>query len=80
MFSPDGGRVAFQIASAGQTDIAGLDLASGAVTRLTQTSLHESLPIFSDDGKRVLFVVGDRDPILSRIRTLSRVASVAWAP
>ena len=80
MFSPDGAHVAFQIAGGGQTDVAAITLATGKATRLTQTSLNESLPMFSDDGKRVLFVVSDRDPILSRIRTLSRVASVAFEP
>lgn len=80
VFSPDGAHVAFQIAGGGQTDIAAITLATSKATRLTQTSLNESLPIFSDDGKRVLFVVSDRDPILSRIRSLSRVASVALEP
>jgi hypothetical protein len=79
-FSPDGAHVTFQMRTAGQNDIAAITLATGAVKRLTQTSLDESLPQFSADGKRVLFRVGDRDPILSRIRRLSRIAAVAFEP
>ncbi len=79
-FSPDGAHVTFQVRSAGQNDIAVVSLATGAVTQLTQTSLDEQLPQFSADGKRVLFRVGDKDPILSRVRRLSRIASVAFEP
>ncbi|MFO0587506.1 MAG: hypothetical protein U0441_08200 [Polyangiaceae bacterium] len=79
-FSPDGEHVTMQINGGGQTDIVAVTLATGAVKRLTQTSLNESLPAFSADGKRVLFEVNDKDPILSRLRRLNRVASVAFEP
>ena len=79
-FSPDGEHVTFQLSGGGQTDIAAITLATGAVKRLTQTSLNEYLPQFTADGKRVLFTVGDKDPILSRVRRLNRIASVVFEP
>ncbi|MEZ4296785.1 MAG: hypothetical protein R3B70_17595 [Polyangiaceae bacterium] len=80
VFSPDGRRVVFMMRGRGNTDIALLSLETGEVRRLTESSVDESGPRFSGDGKQVLFEVRYRDPAFPRKRWLSRVASVAVEP
>jgi hypothetical protein len=79
-FSPDSAHVVFETAGQGVTDIAVLAVASGAVEKLTQTKSQERLPMFSADGKRVLFEVRYRDPVFPQARSISRIASVAFEP
>jgi hypothetical protein len=79
-FSPDGAYVVFETAGGGITDIAVLAIASGTVKKLTETSAQERLPMFSADGKRVLFEVRSSDPVFPRARSVSRIASVAFEP
>ena len=53
--SPDGRRLAMHRFVAGNTDIWILELARGALTRFTTHPANEIYPIWSPDGKRILF-------------------------
>jgi Tol biopolymer transport system component len=53
--SPDGTRLAFQRAVAGNTDIWLLPLSRGAVSRFTIEESIESIPAWSPDGSRLAF-------------------------
>ena len=53
--SPDGRRVAMHRFVAGNTDIWILELARGALSRFTTHPANEIYPIWSPDGKRILF-------------------------
>lgn len=75
VFSPDGGKIAYEMRDLLGTDVAVLDLATAAVHRLTHTKADESTPRFSADGAQVLFEVRYRDPVFPRRRWLSRIAS-----
>jgi hypothetical protein len=79
-FSPDAGHVVFEIRGGGGTDVAVLALGSGAVKKIVESASEERLPLFSADGKRVLFEVRYREPVFPRVRGISRVASVAFEP
>ena len=79
-FSPDGAYVVFQTAGGGQTDIAVLSVASGEVKKLVETNHQKRLPLFSADGKRVLFEVRYPEPVFPRVRSISRIASVPFSP
>ncbi len=61
LYSPDGGRLAFVSDRAGSDDVYVLDLASGAVTRVTWSDGAESLDAWSPDGMWLYFTsaVGD---------------------
>jgi hypothetical protein len=78
-FSPDGTHVVFETARDGW-NVSALDLATGAVKPLTQGKGEHRLPQFSADGKRVLFEVRYNDPVFSRARRVSRIASVPFEP
>jgi TolB protein len=54
-FSPDGRRIAFSMASNGNTDIFIIDADGGAPARLTNTPGVDTSPSFSPDGTRILF-------------------------
>jgi Tol biopolymer transport system component len=53
--SPDGKRVAFDEDHAGATDIWTLELERGVRTRLTSDPAFEMQPIWSPDGRRIVF-------------------------
>ena len=58
--SPDGGRAAFQLTDAqGNQDIWVRDLTRGNDTRLTFDPRFDSFPVWSPDGKNIIFA-GDR--------------------
>jgi hypothetical protein len=79
-FSPDAAHVVFEIGGAGGTDVAVLTLASGVVRKVVESKVQERLPLFSADGKRVIFEVRYQDPVFPQVRGISRVASVAFEP
>ena len=61
-WSPDGGRIAFdhffpvpEGTPDGQAEIAVLDLATGAVARLTTRAGNDLVPTWSPDGRRIAF-------------------------
>jgi Tol biopolymer transport system component len=54
-FSPDGRRVVFASDRDGDFDIYVLDLATGAVTQLTNDPARDDLPVFTADGNAVVY-------------------------
>lgn len=59
-WSPDGQRLAFGSDRDGAFNIYLLDVASGAITRLTDVSLNAIDPLFSADGQHLAFIA-DRE-------------------
>ena len=53
--SPDGTRVAVEIAVRDGTDIHIFDLTRNAITRLTSSPLHGRSPLWTPDSQRVVF-------------------------
>ena len=53
--SPDGRRLAMHRVVAGNTDIWMLELGRGALSRFTSNAANEIWPIWSPDGRRILF-------------------------
>jgi serine/threonine protein kinase len=60
--SPDGSRIAYSAADpqTGNRDLFTMDLARGIVTRLTNNVANDWYPVWSPDGKKILFG-SDRD-------------------
>jgi Tol biopolymer transport system component len=54
-FSPDGRRVVFASDRDGDFDIYVLDMATGAVTQLTNHSARDDLPVFTANGDTVVY-------------------------
>jgi len=54
-FSPDGRRVAVDVATGTSTDVWSFDIASGTLMRLTTEGTVNERPEWAPDGKRVLF-------------------------
>lgn len=54
-FSPDGSTVVFSLERGGNSDIYLLDLASGALSQLTNSPSIETAPSFSPDGSQIVF-------------------------
>lgn len=62
LYSPDGRSLAFTSTRGGSTNLYLLDLASGAVTRLTWSEASEELDSWSADGKWLYFASTANDP------------------
>lgn len=54
-FSPDGDRVAFAANQNGRFDIFVIDLASGAITNLTNDEAYDGAPTYSPDGASLVY-------------------------
>jgi Tol biopolymer transport system component len=54
-FSPDGGRIALQVAYGSHDQIVVYDLASDRVTQLTFDQANHHAPIWTPDGQRVIY-------------------------
>jgi hypothetical protein len=88
-FSPDGSRVVVAASTlGGARDIFSIDIATGAATRLTDDRALDGGPVFSLDGRFVLFH-SDRDGIYNLyavpagggpVRRLTRVLGGAFHP
>ncbi len=64
--SPDGAKVALSIETGGNSDIYIRDLVGDTETRLTFDDADDSLPLWTRDGRRIVFY-SDRDGILGGI-------------
>jgi TolB protein len=54
-FSPNGASVVFSLERGGNSDIFGLDLASGNLSQLTNAPSIETAPSYSPDGSQIVF-------------------------
>ncbi len=54
-FSPDGQAIVYSMSTGTNTDLYRMDIASGQITRLTNTPAIETAPSFSPDGSRIVF-------------------------
>ncbi len=54
-FAPDGQTAVFSLTTGGNTDLYTVNLASGALTRLTSAPSIETAPSYSPDGSRIVF-------------------------
>jgi Tol biopolymer transport system component len=63
-WSPDGRSLAFSATVEGASDLYSIDVESGAVERLTADPYSALQPVFSPDGRRIVFVT-DRGPTTS---------------
>ena len=54
-FSPDGQTMAFAALRSGISDVYFLDLATKAITNITDDAFADAAPVFSPDGKSLLF-------------------------
>ncbi len=61
-FHPSGGRLAFKAIAGGRTDIYVLDLATEEVTNLTGDAAHDAAPVFSPDGRSLVYSSNDGGP------------------
>ena len=78
LYSPDGTRLAFTSTRGGSQNIYVLDLASGAVTRLTYAEAGEELDAWSPDGKYLYFASGVQD--VARQADIFRVSADGGTP
>jgi Tol biopolymer transport system component len=60
-WSPDGRSIAYLARGATAVDVQTIDVATGHVTALTKTAVTEVAPVWSRDGRRVLFGAPSRD-------------------
>ena len=66
-WSPDGTRIAFSGLTGGLTDLFTVDVASGAVNRLTNDAYADIQPAWSPDGERIAFAT---DRFTTKLDTL----------
>ncbi|MEG3175975.1 S41 family peptidase [Sphingomonas sp. RB3P16] len=78
LYSPDGTRLAFTSTRGGNANLYVLDLASGAVTRLTYAEAGEELDAWSPDGKYLYFASGVAD--VARQGDIFRVPAAGGTP
>lgn len=78
LYSPDGRRLAFTSTRGGSANIYILDLASGAITRLTYGEAAEELDGWSADGRWIYFAAGDTD--VAKLPDIYRVSSEGGTP
>ena len=78
LYSPDGTKLAFTSTRGGNANIYVLDLASGAVTRLTYAEAGEELDAWSPDGKYLYFASGVAD--VGRQADIFRIAVDGGTP
>ena len=78
LYSPDGKKLAFTSTRGGSANIYILDLASGAVTRLTYAEAGEELDAWSPDGQWIYFASGVGD--LGRNPDIFRVSAAGGTP
>jgi tricorn protease len=78
LYSPDGSKLAFTSTRGGNANIYVLDLASGAVTRLTYAEAGEELDAWSPDGKYLYFASGVAD--VGRQPDIFRIAADGGTP
>lgn len=76
-FSPDGAWIAFELHAGGQPgEIAATPAAGGVVQVLTKNTFRDRFPLFSSDGKRIVYETIDEDPTFPKHRLIVWVASV----
>jgi tricorn protease len=78
LYSPDGKRLAFTSTRGGSANIFVLDLASGAVTRLTYGEASEELDGWSADGRWIYFASAATD--VARLPDIFRVSADGGTP
>jgi Tol biopolymer transport system component/C-terminal processing protease CtpA/Prc len=78
LYAPDGRSLAFTSTRGGSQNIFVLDLASGAVTRLTWAEANEELDSWSADGKWIYFASSAND--VGRVPDIFRVAAAGGTP
>jgi Tol biopolymer transport system component len=76
--SPDGSRVALQRNTAGNTDLWVLDLARGAFNRITSDPGIEALPVWSPNGRSLVFNSSTRGRAASTAADSTRQVSNLW--
>ena len=78
LYSPDGTRLAFTSTRGGSPNIFVLDLAGGAVSRVTYAEANEELDAWSADGRFLYFASGAND--VSRLADIFRVPAAGGTP
>ena len=78
LYSPDGRKLAFNSTRGGATNIYVLDLASGAISRLTYAEANEQLDGWSNDGRWLYFTTNGND--VGRRTDIMRVAATGGTP
>ena len=67
-YTPDGNKIAFSAISGNQCDIFLYDLQSGTMTNLTNDAFYDGAPVFSPDGKWLVYSsVGEKYAKLYRL-------------
>jgi Tol biopolymer transport system component len=70
--------VAFELTTKGgpYPNIAIMQLATSKVTSVTENRSPDRFPLFTPDGRRVVFEARNIDPVFGRRRAVVRIASV----
>src|SRR3954470_20572829 len=78
IYSPDGRRLAFTSTRGGSANIFVLDLASGAISRITYAEANEELDAWSADGQYLYFASSAND--VGRVPDIFRVPAAGGTP